>query len=101
MATVVNVIKQNKTEWHSVDWQKTNRIVKNLRQRIFKATRNEDWKTVRNLQRLLMKSYSNILLKRQPLLQLQETVDRERTSFGADIQCVPTQRILANFWTDT
>ena len=43
MTTVVNVIKQNKTEWHSVDWQKTNRIVKNLRQRIFKATRNEDW----------------------------------------------------------
>ena len=40
MTIVVNVIKQDKTDWHSVDWQKTNRLVKNLRQRIFKATRN-------------------------------------------------------------
>ena len=72
MATVVNVIKQNKTEWHSVDWQKTNRIVKNLRQRIFKATKNEDWKTVRNLQRLLMKSYSNILLAVRRCTQLNQ-----------------------------
>ncbi len=72
MATVVNVIKQNKTEWHSVDWQKTNRIVKNLRQRIFKATRNENWKTVRNLQRLLMKSYSNILLAVRRCTQLNQ-----------------------------
>lgn len=72
MTTVVNVINQNKTEWHSVDWQKTNRIVKNLRQRIFKATRNEDWKTVRNLQRLLMKSYSNILLAVRRCTQLNQ-----------------------------
>ncbi len=62
MTSVVNVINKNKTNWHSVNWQKTNRVVKNLRRRIFKATRNENWKTVRNLQRLLMKSYSNLLL---------------------------------------
>ena len=42
MTTVVNVIKQDKTDWHSVNWQKANRIVKNLRRRIFKATRNKE-----------------------------------------------------------
>ncbi len=72
MATVINVINENETNWHSVDWQKTNRIVKNLRQRIFKATKNEDWKTVRNLQRLLMKSYSNILLAVRRCTQLNQ-----------------------------
>ncbi len=72
MTTVVNVIKQDKTDWHSVNWQKANRIVKNLRQRIFKATKHENWKTVRNLQRLLMKSYSNILLAVRRCTQLNQ-----------------------------
>ncbi len=72
MTTVVNVINENETNWHSVDWQKTNRVVKNLRQRIFKATCSENWKTVRNLQRLLMKSYSNLLLAVRRCTQLNQ-----------------------------
>ena len=84
MTTVVNVIKQNKTDWHSVDWQKPNRIVKNLRQRIFKATKNEDWKTVRNLQRLLMKSYSNILLAVRRCTQLNQGKKTPGTEISAE-----------------
>ncbi len=72
MTTVINVINKNETDWHSIDWQKTNRIVKNLRQRIFKATCNGNWKTVRNLERLLMKSYSNILLAVRRCTQLNQ-----------------------------
>ncbi len=72
MTTVVNVINENETNWHSVDWQKTNPVVKNLRQRIFKATCSENWKTVRNLQRLLMKSYSNLLLAVRRCTQLNQ-----------------------------
>ena len=55
-------VTQRTTDWQSVKWRKANRVVKNLRQRIFKATRQLDWKRVRNLQRLLLKSYSNVLL---------------------------------------
>jgi len=58
----VNVTDKNDTQWHAINWRKANRVVKNLRQRIFKATREGRWKTVRNLQRLLMKSLSNIYL---------------------------------------
>ena len=72
MTTVVNVINENETNWHSIDWQKTNRVVKNLRQRIFKATCSENWKTVRNLQRLLMKSHSNLLLAVRRCTQLNQ-----------------------------
>ncbi|OWY64257.1 group II intron reverse transcriptase/maturase [cyanobacterium TDX16] len=43
------------------NWHKSRRIVRNLRERIFKATREGNLKKIRNLQRLLLKSYSNIL----------------------------------------
>lgn len=49
-------------DWHSVNWRETNRRVRNLRRRIFKATQNGDKRKIRNLQRLMLKSYSNILL---------------------------------------
>jgi RNA-directed DNA polymerase len=55
-------VTQRTTEWQCVNWRKANRIVKNLRQRVFKATRLQRWRQVRNLQRLLLKSYSNVLL---------------------------------------
>lgn len=71
-STVVNVTNKNYTEWQSIDWQKVNRVVKNLRRRIFKATREKRWQTVRNLQRLLMKSYSNILLAVRRCTQLNQ-----------------------------
>lgn len=61
MQATVNVTNRT-TKWNAADWRKSNRVVKNLRRRIFKATREQNWKKVRNLQRLLMKSYSNILL---------------------------------------
>lgn len=61
---------QRTTDWQSVNWRKANRIVKNLRQRIFRATRCEDWKRVRNLQRLLLKSYSNVLIAVRRVTQI-------------------------------
>ena len=59
--TDVSVTIEN-SDWHNVNWRKSNRIVRQLRQRIFKATQNGDIKKVRSLQRLMLRSYSNILL---------------------------------------
>ncbi|MEM7590542.1 MAG: group II intron reverse transcriptase/maturase [Cyanobacteria bacterium P01_A01_bin.83] len=50
------------TDWHEVDWQNAFNNVRNLRRRIFKATQSGNWRKVRNLQRLTLRSYSNILL---------------------------------------
>ena len=50
------------TEWHEVNWQRAYHNVRNLRRRIFKATESKDWRKVRNLQRLMLRSYSNVLL---------------------------------------
>ena len=63
-------VTQRTTDWQSVNWRKAHRVVKNLRQRIFKATRNADWSRVRNLQRLLLKSYSNVLLAVRRVTQI-------------------------------
>jgi RNA-directed DNA polymerase len=63
-------VTQRTTDWLSVHWRKANRVVRNLRQRIFKATRRQDWSQVRNLQRLLLKSYSNVLLAVRRVTQI-------------------------------
>lgn len=64
-----NVTKRT-TEWQSINWCKAFRVVRNLRQRIFKATRQQNWKRVRNLQKLLLKSYSNVLLAVRQVTQI-------------------------------
>lgn len=47
------------TNWNSIDWHQAERRVRNLRQRIFRATQKGDGKTVRSLQKLMLRSYAN------------------------------------------
>ncbi|OLP15621.1 group II intron reverse transcriptase/maturase [Leptolyngbya sp. 'hensonii'] len=63
-------VTQRTTDWQSVNWRKAHRMVRNLRQRIFKATRQLEWKRVRNLQWLLLKSYSNMLIAVRRVTQI-------------------------------
>jgi RNA-directed DNA polymerase len=51
-----------RTVWDLVDWRKAGRIVTNLRQRIFRAARANDHRKVRSLQKLMLRSRSNILM---------------------------------------
>ena len=39
------------TDWDCVNWRKTNRIVRNLRQRIFRASHNETWACLSRVRR--------------------------------------------------
>jgi RNA-directed DNA polymerase len=66
---IVNVTERT-TDWKSVKWKNAYRVVRRLRQRIFKATKGGSLKLVRNLQKLLMHSYSNILLSVRRVTQL-------------------------------
>lgn len=50
---------KKQTEWTRISWRKANRTVRNLRQRIFRATQEGNLKKVRSLQKLMLKSYSN------------------------------------------
>src|SRR5947208_10403663 len=69
---MVNVTTRPPTDWNSVDWRKANRVVKNLRQRIFRASLQGDLKKVRSLQKLMLRSYSNTLLGVRRVTQVNE-----------------------------
>lgn len=74
------------TDWNSVNWRKANRQVRNLRRRIFRATRDGDWKTVNRLQKLLLRSYSNRVLAVRRVTQ----VNHGRHTPGIDKVLVKT-----------
>lgn len=48
--------------WHQISWCNVEWDVKRLRSRIFKARKDKNFKELRQLQRLMIKSYSNLLL---------------------------------------
>jgi RNA-directed DNA polymerase len=55
---VMNTVKQPMYKWQEIPWRKLERKVFKLQKRIYKASSRGDVKTVRRLQRLLMKSWS-------------------------------------------
>lgn len=56
-------------DWASIDWQVHEQNVTRLRRRIFKATREQDWATVRSLQKLMLRSWSNTLISVRQVTQ--------------------------------
>ena len=48
--------------WEAVDWRHHEDNVRRLRQRIFTAAQDGDLATVRNLQKLMLRSWSNTLV---------------------------------------
>ena len=50
MQLAANVTAGDAVDWQAIDWKRGYRTVKNLRQRIFRASRNGDLTRVRSLQ---------------------------------------------------
>src|SRR3974390_1196839 len=48
-------------QWENINWRSLEGQVRRLRQRIFKAAQEQDWPTVRNLQKLMLRSRANTL----------------------------------------
>jgi len=61
---------ERQTDWQTINWKKANRTVRNLRQRIFRATQEGNHKKVRSLQKLMLKSYSNRLVSVRRVTQI-------------------------------
>ena len=68
------------TIWSQVDWKEAERRVQNLRFRIFRAAKEQRWKQVRNLTKLLLRSYTNMLVSVLRITQ----VNRGRHTPGVD-----------------
>ncbi|HVB24510.1 MAG TPA: reverse transcriptase N-terminal domain-containing protein [Ktedonobacteraceae bacterium] len=58
------------TDWQTTHWTRAYRTVRNLRQRIFRATQEGNLKKVRSLQKLMLKSYSNRLVSVRRVAQV-------------------------------
>ena len=77
----VGIINDN-LAWDDISWKKVNRIIRNLRKRIFSARRKGDLKKVRNLQKLMLRSQSNILSSVRRVTQ----INKGKKTAGVDKQ---------------
>ena len=86
---------EGRTVWDFVDWREANRIVTNLRQRIFRAARANDHRKVRSLQKLMLRSRSTILMSVRRVTQ----VNAGRNTPGVDKVLVKTPAARGK-WVD-
>src|SRR4051794_10095266 len=59
--SLANGTKGHPTDWNAVNWRRVEKSVRNLRQRIFRASKEGDHRKVRSLQKLMLQSRSNAL----------------------------------------
>ena len=69
-AAVVNGPEGGTPGWHAVDWRAAEENVRRLRQRIFTASQAGDFKRVRSLQKLMLRSRSNTLVSVRRVTEL-------------------------------
>ncbi len=88
----VNGTKQQ-TDWNSVNWRKANANVRRLRQRIFRASQSGNYRKVRSLQKLMLRSYSNRLTSVRRVTQQ----NKGRDTAGVDKVVVKTPTARGRF----
>jgi RNA-directed DNA polymerase len=87
-AETVNGPEDETLDWDTIVWAVHEENVRRLRQRIFKATKEQDLATVRNLQRMMLRSWSNTLISVRQVTQR----NAGRGTPGVDGQVVLTAR---------
>ena len=92
-----NGLKEQLKCWDQIDWKKQNKIVRNLRGRIFRARKLGQWRRVRSLQKLMMRCRANLLLSVRRITQ----TNKGKATAGIDKEVIytPEQRVkLVNEW---
>lgn len=72
--------------WSQIDWPAVNRRVRSLQQRIYRAAMRKDWRTLKGLTKLLLRSYSNLLMSVRQVTVLNEG----RKTPGVDGEVIET-----------
>jgi len=78
-------------EWSAINWQQIKRRVKNLRQRIYRATQKRQWNQVRSLMKLMLRSYSNLLLAVRRVTQ--ENLGKQTAGIDGQLALTPHARV--------
>lgn len=76
------------SEWAEIDWKSLKKRVRNLRQRIFRATQEQKWNRVRSLMKLMLRSQANLLLSIRRVTQ----ENRGKRTAGIDGQVALTHQ---------
>ena len=76
--------------WDSIDWRACEDRVRRLRQRIFKASREQDWAKVRNLQKLMLRSRANTLVSVRQVTQ--RNAGRRTAGIDGEVALTPEAR---------
>ena len=78
-------------EWCDIDWKRARQRVKNLRQRIYRATENGQWKKVRSLTKLMLRSHSNLLGSVRRVTQ--ENRGKKTAGIDGQVALTPAQQV--------
>ena len=92
-----NGLKKQLENWNQINWKKVNETVRNLRQRIFRAKKLGNFRKLRSLQKLMQKSYANLLLSVRRITQ----TNKGKATAGIDKEIINTPEarvILVNNW---
>jgi len=77
-------------DWKTIDWKKVTKYVKKLRQRIYRAEQLGQYRKVRKLQRLMMRSRANLLLSIRKITQ--ENKGKRTAGMDGYKALTPTER---------
>ena len=83
--------KEPLQNWASINWKSVKRRVRNLRQRIYRATESGQWNKVRSLMKLMLRSYSNLLLAVRRITQ--ENQGKQTAGIDGQTALNPEQRV--------
>jgi RNA-directed DNA polymerase len=77
--------------WEAIDWRLHEENVRRLRQRIFKAAQDGSLATVRDLQKLMLRSWSNTLVSVRQATQL--NAGRKTAGIDGEVALTPRDRM--------
>ncbi len=83
--------KEPLKEWSDIDWKIVKKRVRNLRRRIYRAKQNGQWNQVRSLMKLMLRSYSNLLLSVRRVTQ--DNVGRRTAGMDGQTAATPAERV--------
>lgn len=83
--------KETLKKWSDINWKTTKKRVRNLRQRIYRATQLGQWNKVRSLMKLMLRSYSNLLLSVRRVTQ--ENQGKNTAGIDGQTATIPEERV--------
>ena len=87
----VNGTEDVTLEWDAIDWRLHEDNVRRLRRRIFKAAKEQDLATVRSLQKMMLRSWSNTLLSVRQVAQ--RNTGRKTAGIDGEVALTPPARM--------